>query len=66
MVSEKCHRLVGALKVVSPVIESMDHCEQLVIVDVIVSFSRREHLGEVSTRVKIAIVILLHENSATS
>ena len=36
------------------------------VVDVIISFSRNEHLGEVSTRVRIAIDVILKEDGSGS
>ena len=49
-----------------PLVESKDDCELFPVVDVIVPFSEREHLGEVGTGVKVAIDIFLHKNCSSS
>ena len=66
MVGEKGDGMGGSLEVVAPMVKGVDNGEQLSIVNIIVAFSRGEGLGEISTRVKIPIIILLHKHSSTS
>ena len=65
MVSEKSDGVFSPLEVMSPVIKSMDDGEQLTIIDVIVPFCRGKSLRKVCARVKVAILILLHEDPST-
>ena len=55
----------GSLKVVAPMAKGVDNGEQLSIVNVVVAFSRREGLGEISARVKISITVSLYKHSST-
>ena len=66
MVSKEGDRMVGSLEVVVPVVESVNYSEQLSIVDIIVTFSRGEGLGKIGTRMKVTVIIPLHENPSTS
>ena len=66
VIHEQGDGMGGSLQVMSPVFKSMDDGEQFPIIDVIVSFSRRESLRQVSAGVKIAITVLLHENTPAS
>ena len=66
MVGEQGDRMVCALEIVAPVVQGMDDSKELLIINVIASFSRGECLGQIHTGVKITIIILLHKNSPTS
>ena len=66
MVGKEGDRMVGSLEVVSPVVESMNYSEQFPIVDIVVSFSGGEGLGKIGARVKVTVIILLHEDPSTS
>ena len=66
MVGEEGDRVVGSLEVVVPVVESVNYSEQLPSVDIIVSFSRGEGLGKIGTRMKVTVIISLHEDPSTS
>ena len=62
MVSEDLDGEWGAIEVVSPGLQGTDDCEELLVIDVIVLFSRDEQLGEVGTGMPIAIGICLEED----
>ena len=65
MIGEESDRVTGALEVVAPMIQSMDDCKQLVIVDVIVTFGRGECCRNISTQMEVSITVALHKNSPT-
>ena len=66
VIGEQSDGMSGPLQVMAPVFESMNDGEQLPIVDVIISFSGRECLREISTGVEISVTILLHKDSPAS
>ena len=66
MVSKEGDRVVGSLEVVAPVVKSVNYGEQFPIVDIIVTFSGGEGLGKIGARVKVTIIISLHEDPSTS
>ena len=47
-----------------PLFESVDYCEQLPVIDIIISFSGGEGCRMIGTGVIIAVGILLHEYSS--
>ena len=53
------------MEIMSPMIQGMDNSEELLIIDIVVPLCRGEHLREVGTGVKVTVIILLHEDSAT-
>ena len=55
------YRVFHACEVVAPLFQGLDDSEEFPVVDVVVSFSRREGGRMVSTRVKVPVRILLHE-----
>ena len=65
MVGEERDWIICTLEVVSLVVKGMDDCEQLTIIDIVVSFGRREGHGDVSAWVEVTIAVALHENSPT-
>ena len=65
MVCEESYRVGHALEIMSPMIQGMDNGEELLIIDIVVPLCRGEHLREVGTGVKVTVIILLHEDSAT-
>ena len=48
-----------------PFLQGLDYSEEFPIVDVVVSFGRREHGGMVGTGMEISIGIFLHEYSSS-
>ena len=65
MIGKKCDRVFCSLKVMLPMVESMDDSKQFMVVDVTVLFCRGKSLGKVSTRMEVTVFILLHENLTT-
>ena len=65
MVGEKGDRMRGSLEIVAPMVKGVDNGKQLSIVNIVVVFGRGESLEEISARVKIPIIILLHKHSST-
>ena len=65
MVGEKSDGVFSPLEAMSSVIKNMDDGEQLTIIDVIVPFCRSKSLRKVCARVKVTILILLHEDPFT-
>lgn len=66
VISEEGDRMLHALEVVLPMVKCMDDSKQFMVVNIVVAFSRSESPREVSTGVKISVVISLHEDSPTS
>jgi hypothetical protein len=62
MVSEDLNRERGASEVLLPGLESSDDSKEFLIIDIIVSFSRDEGLGEIRTGVPVTIRISLEED----
>ena len=52
----------GSVEVVSPGFQSMDDCKELLVIDVVVSFSRDERLGKVGTGMPVAVSVHLEED----
>ena len=50
------------IKILSPGFQGSDNCKKFSIIDIIISLSRREWLGEVRTRMPFAIVVSLEEH----
>ena len=59
MIGNNSNRVRCTLNVLPPLREGKDDCEEFPIVDVVVSFGRKESTREVSTRVKVSIYIAL-------
>lgn len=55
-------RVWGTPKVLTPFNKGEDDGKEFLVIAVIVSFCRREHLGEICVRVKITIDFRLHEH----
>ena len=66
MVGEEGDGVVGSLEVVAPVVEGVNSSKQLPIIDIVVMFSRGEGLGKIGTRMKVTVIISLHEDPSTS
>ena len=64
MVSENLDWERGALEVVAPGLETSNDCKEFVIVDIVVSFSGGEQLGEVGVGVLVPIGIGLQEDTS--
>ena len=47
----------------TPVVKSVNDSKQFSIIDVVISLSQGESLRKVSTRMKVSITVLLHENT---
>ena len=54
----------SSLEVVFLLGESKDDCKQFLVINIVVSFGKGEHFGEVGTGMKVAIDILLHKNGS--
>ena len=63
MICYDSYQVFRACEVVAPLFQGLDDSEEFPVVDVVVSFSRREGGRMVSTRVKVPVSILLHEYS---
>ena len=55
VVSEDLDREGGSVEIVSPGLQSMDDCEEFLVVDVIVPFSQDKRLGEVGAGVPVTV-----------
>ena len=65
MIGEESDWMGRALEVMTPMVQGMKNSEEFMIVDVVILFCRGEHLREIRTRMKIPIIIFLHEDSST-
>ena len=63
VVSEDLDRKEGAVKVVPLGFQYVDDYKELLVIDVVVSFSRDEQLGEVRAEVSVTIGVSLEEGS---
>ena len=55
VIGEDLYRKGGAVKIVPPGLQSADDGKEFTVIDVIVSFSRDEQLGEVGTGIPVTI-----------
>lgn len=66
VISENLHWEGGALEVMAPCVETVDDCKEFLVIDVIISFSRGEQLGEIGARVPVPIGVGLQEDPSRS
>ena len=66
MISEDRDGVRSSLQVLFPFNKGEDNSKEFAIVDVIVSFGRREGLGKVSAGVKVSCFIRLHQDGTRS
>ena len=58
------YRVFCASEVMAPFFQGLDDCKEFSIIDIVVSFSRREGGRTISTRVEVSVKVLLHEYSS--
>ena len=61
MIRDDCYWVFGSGEVVSPFFQSLDDCEELPVIDVIVSLRRREGSGVIGTGMEVPVGVLLYE-----
>ena len=66
MICEDRDRVRSPLQVLFPFNKGEDNSKEFPIIYVVVSFSRREGLGKVSTGVKVSCLICLHQDGTSS
>ena len=64
LIGKDLHREGGAVKIVAPGFQGADDCEELSVVDVIISLSRGERLRKIGTWVPVTIEVGLEEDSS--
>ena len=62
MVSDHSYRVACSLEIVFPFSKGMDHGQEFLVKDVIVSFCSREGFGEEGIGVQVSIKVCLHKN----
>ena len=61
VVHDNCHQVFHSCEVMSLFLEHLDDCQELPVVDVIISFCKGEGSGMVGTGVKVSVGGLLHK-----
>ena len=64
VISENLHWEGRAMKVVVPRVQGVNDHEEFSVINVIVSFGRRERLGKVGARMPVPVVISLKKDGA--